>query len=101
MAQQIIWTNQAKEDRTSILAYFKNRNQSSIYSKKLNRIFIKEIENISLHPNLGKPSNSENTRVKISGNYFIIYLIDGNLIYILRIWDSRQNPINLKSYQFQ
>lgn len=39
MAQQIIWTNQAKEDRTNILAYFKNRDQSSIYSKKLNRFF--------------------------------------------------------------
>lgn len=95
MAQQVKWTNQAKLDRQIILNYFIQRNHSKTYSQKLNRIFIKEIRVISLYPSIGKKTNSENIRVKISGNYSIIYMIEADLIFILRIWDSRQNPIKL------
>ena len=95
MAKQLSWTNQAKADRISILDFYRRRNKSTSYSKKLNRIFIHEIEIISQHPEIGKRSNSTNVRVKISGNYYLIYMIEGDIIYILRIWDTRQNPIKL------
>ena len=95
MAKQIKWTNQAKADRVNILDYFGKRNGSKSYSKKLNKVFISEIDNISRHPNLGRKSNSANVRVKVSGSYYIIYMIDKNSIFILRIWDTRQNPIKL------
>ena len=95
MAKQIRWTNQAKADRIKILDYFRKRNGSTSYSKKLNRVFIKEIDNIGKHPKLGRKSNSANVRLKVSGNYYIMYMIDKNSIFILRIWDTRQNPIKL------
>jgi toxin YoeB len=95
VVKQIKWTIQAKVDRVNILDFFIKRNQSTTYSQKLNRIFIKEINLISLHPNIGKKSTSLNIRVKISGNYYIIYMIDKEVIYVLRIWDTRQNPIKL------
>lgn len=95
MAKQIKWTNQAKADRINILDFYRKRNKSTAYSKKLNRIFIHEIEIITQHPEIGKRSNSANVRVKVSGNYYIIYLIEGDVIYILKIWDTRQNPIRL------
>lgn len=96
MAKQIIWTNQAKADRINILDYFRKRNHSTTYSKKLNKIFIKEVNYISLHLHLGRASNSEKVRVKVSGNYYIIYMIDIEFIYILQICHTRQNPINLR-----
>jgi len=95
MAKQIRWTNQAKADRIGILDYFRKRNGSTAYSKKLNKVFIGEIDNISKHPHLGRKSNSANVRVKVSGNYNILYMIDGETIFILRLWDTRQNPIKL------
>lgn len=95
MAKRIKWTNQAKADRINILDYFRKRNSSTSYSKKLNKVFIAEIDNIRKHPNLGRKSNSANVRVKVSGNYYIIYMIGDETIYILRLWDTRQNPIKL------
>lgn len=95
MAKQISWTNQAKADRINILDYYRKRNRSTSYSKKLNRIFIREIEFISKHPKIGRQSNSENVRVKVAGTYYLIYMIEVDFIFMLRIWDTRQNPIKL------
>ena len=98
MAKLVRWTNQAKADRIGILDYFRKRNGSTHYSKKLNRAFIKEVKFIADFPNIGKPTNSENIRVKVSGDYYLIYQIDAGILYILRIWDIRQNPINLSKH---
>ena len=39
MAKEIIWSETAQKDRKEILLYWKNRNKSSTYSKKLNILF--------------------------------------------------------------
>lgn len=95
MAKRVRWTRHAKADRINILTYFIERNKSAEYSKKLNKLFIKEIKYISEYPNIGKPSNAVNIRVKVTGDYYIIYQIDSEEVVVLRIWDTRQDPIKL------
>lgn len=39
MAKQVVWSIRAQEDRKNILKYWRQRNQSITYSKKLNYLF--------------------------------------------------------------
>lgn len=96
MAKKVIWTIKAQKDRISIFSYWNNRNKSNIYSQKLNQLFIDSIKIICRHPNIGIETDSENVRVKIVRDYLIFYEITKYHIHILTIWDSRQNPENLK-----
>ncbi|WP_370591075.1 type II toxin-antitoxin system RelE/ParE family toxin [Salegentibacter sp. BLCTC] len=41
---------------------------------------------------MGKPTDSKNVRIKVVRDYLLIYEIKKNQIFILTIWDSRQNP---------
>ncbi len=56
MARKIIWSFKAQEDRKEILQYWKNRNKSTVYSKKLNDLFKQAIVILSNHPFIGRPS---------------------------------------------
>jgi|ERR1035437_10241287 toxin YoeB len=95
MAERVIWTANAKYDLKEILAYWVLRNKSKIYSKKLNTLFNKAIEEIVLYPNAGKLTGIKGVRAKIIGDYIIFFEEKNNKIYILRVWDSRQNPERL------
>ena len=73
------------------------RNKSNIYSKKLNGLFKEAVRLISDYPEIGKPTDDKNTRIKIVRDYLIIYEVDEeDRILILTIWDSRQNPKRLE-----
>ena len=96
MARKIIWTQKAREDRKRILAYWKDRNKSDTYSKKLNQLFKHTINIIAEFPRIGKPTNDKNARIKVVKDYLIIYQESETTIFILTIWDSRQNPDKLK-----
>jgi len=48
------------------------------------------------HPNIGKPTDRVDTRVKIIRDYFLIYRIKNDSIRTLDFWDSRQHPIKLE-----
>lgn len=93
MARRIIWTERAQKERIEILRFWKEHNQSSAYSKKLNELIKKSLQLISKHPMIGKPTQIKNVRVKILSNYLIIYEATPLEIIVLSIWDSRQKPI--------
>jgi toxin YoeB len=92
MAKQIIWSLRAQDDRKQIFDYWTQRNKSSNYSKKLNKLFRAAVKLIVNHPNIGKPTDISNVRVKIIRDYLMIYEETGPRIIILTIWDSRQDP---------
>lgn len=92
MASKIIWSLLAQENRKSILKYWIDRNKSNTYSVKLNHLFEEAVELISKFPTIGVKSNIEDVRIKIVRDYRIAYKINDDLISILTIWDSRQNP---------
>lgn len=95
MVKQVIWSLRAQEDRKNILNYWRQRNGSITYSKKLNYLFKEAVRIIKDFPQVGKLTDQKNVRMKIVRDYFIIYEDTGTTIYILTIWDSRQNPKKL------
>jgi len=96
MAKKIIWTVRAQNDRFKIFEYWNNRNKSNSYSRRLNALFKESVKIISRYPLLGKPTSEENVRIKIVRDYLLFYEIREDIIIILMIWDSRQNPKNIK-----
>lgn len=93
MARQIIWSRRAHNDRIKILEYWNQRNKSTEYSKKLNRLFIEAVKLISIYPKIGKQTDDKTARIKVVKDYLIIYEINKNdQLVILTIWDSRQDP---------
>ena len=96
MAREVIWSWRAQNDKKAILAYWKNRNKSNSYSKKLNGLFREAIRLIQEHPKVGRPTDDESVRVKIVRDYLVIYELSDTAIEILTIWDVRQDPQKLK-----
>jgi addiction module RelE/StbE family toxin len=96
MAKPIIWAAQAHRDRKEILQYWRTRNQSNTYSKKLNELFKKAVRLIAQHPYIGRKTDLENIRVKPVRDYLIVYEETPLRIEILTIWDTRRDPEDLK-----
>lgn len=97
MVKQIIWSTRAQNDRKEIFKYWNTRNKSNTYSKKLNELFKEAVRLIFEYPEIGKPTNDKNARIKIVREYLIIYEIDDkDRLLILTIWDSRQSPKKLE-----
>lgn len=97
MVRQIIWSRRAQTDRREIFKYWNKRNKSNLYSKKLNELFKEAVRLISEYPEIGKPTDNKNARIKIVRDYLIIYEVDEKeRLIILTIWNSRQNPKRLE-----
>lgn len=97
MVKQIVWSRIAQADRKRILQYRNERNKSKLYSRKLNRLFKEAVKLIAEYPEIGKPTDNRNARIKIVRDYLIIYEVDEkDRLLILTIWDSRQDPKKLE-----
>lgn len=92
MAQSIVWTHSAHQDRIAILSYWIEKTNSKEYSRKLNQIFIHHTESLLKFPLLGKQTELENIRCLPISDYSIFYQVESKIIIIHRIWDNRQNP---------
>lgn len=53
MAKQVVWSLRAQNDRKDILNYWRQRNKSNTYSKKLNALFKEAIQIIQIFPHIG------------------------------------------------
>lgn len=98
MAKKVIWSLRAQNDRKEILEYWINRNKSKVYSRKLADLFKEAEKLISNYPEIGKPTDIKDVRIKIVRTYFFIYETKKNQIFVLTIWDSRQNPEKLEKH---
>lgn len=98
MVKQIIWSLKAQNDRKEIFTYWNNRNKSKAYSKKLNELFKEAIKLISHFPQIGRPTEIENIRIKIARDYLIVYEGTSTQIHILTIWDGRRDPEKFKRF---
>ena len=96
MANQIIWTNTAKEARREILQYWIRRNRSNVYSKKLSQLIRKKVKLIQSEHYLGKPTDFENVRVSLISHFSLFYKVNKDNIIIVGIWDNRRNPEDLR-----
>ena len=91
MARQIIWTLSAHDERIKILEYWVRRNKSKVFSKKLNKLIVTAIKEVSKNPSIGRKTDFANVRVKIVRDYLIFYEVTPKAIYILSIWDGRRD----------
>ena len=92
-ARIIVWTSFARKSRTSIFSYWNKRNKSKIYSKKLNQLFQESLQQLIVFPESSiTKSDFQNIRLKIASHFEIIYSVSDTHIYVLDIWDTRQNP---------
>lgn len=73
MAKQVVWSASAQKERREILEYWRRRNKSNAYSKKLDQLFKASIKIITDFPQIGKSTDVINTRLKIVKDYLIIY----------------------------
>ncbi|MBX2969038.1 MAG: type II toxin-antitoxin system RelE/ParE family toxin [Cyclobacteriaceae bacterium] len=96
MAKQIIWSIRAQNDRKQILEYWRNRNKSNTYSKKLDQRFREAINIIRGYSQIGKQTDDQKARIKIVKDYLLIYEETSDSIIVLTIWDSRQDPKKLE-----
>lgn len=97
MAKQVVWSLRAQKERKEILEYWRLRNKSSTYSKKLNQLFKESVKIITDFPQIGKSTDDVKARIKIVRDYLIIYEETETQILILTISDSRQDPDKLEN----
>ena len=95
MLKKIIWSNNAKRDRSNILAYWIERNKSEHYSAKLNQLFSKAVFNLANHSLPRRITEFEAVYVVLVKAYKIFFRENEDAIFILRIWDVRQDPSRL------
>ena len=96
MAKKVIWSIRAQSDRKHILEYWRQRNKSDTYSKKLDDHFREAINIIKDFPQIGKLTDDQKARIKVVKDYLLIYENMDDSIIILTIWDSRQDPKKLE-----
>ena len=94
--RKLIWSQNAKIRLFEILDFYNDKNRSSIYSKKLYKKITKEISTLKKYPETGVKSNLESIRGLIIDAYIVFYEFNNEHVIIHTIWDSRQNPNNLK-----
>ena len=92
MVKRLIWSSIALDQKKEIFEYWNERNHSKAYSRKLNRLFNEAVEMLTVHSQLGKPTNYPNVRLKFVRDYWIVYQTLPNIIKVLLIWDARRNP---------
>ncbi|MFV8271045.1 type II toxin-antitoxin system RelE/ParE family toxin [Flavobacterium sp. GT2N3] len=95
-SRRIIWSPKSKERLYQILEFFNHRNRNTIYSKKLYKSFRHELSTLKKQPYIGVKTNFENVHGLIVGDYVLFYEIELTQINVITVWDSRQDPENLK-----
>ena len=94
--KEIKWTLRAIHDKLDILDYWIERNKSKTFSEKLDILFDKSLESLSIHPRQGKKTDYRDIRIKTVRHYLIYYRIQDKCIEVIRIWDARRNPNKFK-----
>jgi len=97
MGLNVLWTLSAQQDRIKVFEYWNERTRSRDYSQKLNEIIRHRISLIKEYPNSGLITDRPGVRYHIiARHYKLFYKIDGETVYLLRFWDTRQDPDKLK-----
>jgi len=96
MAKRVIWTDTAKKPRRSILECWISRNNSSIYSRRLPKLFRIKISLLQAEKYLGKPTDLKDVRVSLVSYFSIFYSVTNSEIFIVGIWDNRRNADDLR-----
>ena len=89
--KSVIWSSKAKNELIEILEFFKERNGSCQYSRKLDNKIEKRLSLVTDDCLLGEETDDENVRQLVVENYSIIYWIRSDAIEVLSIRDARRD----------
>ncbi len=97
MRLEVIYSTEALEDFSAILSYYTTFISYTI-AENIETGILSHISLISENPGIGH--NDRFTKradyfVFVSVNYKIVYLVESDKVYIIRIFDSRQDPSKL------
>ncbi len=96
MVKKIIWTQKARKELIEILEYWNNRNKSTRFSIKLNKLVEEQINLISEFPNISRATDIPNVNVKVIHKYLLYYEVVDDVLYILTFRHGSKNPDTLK-----
>ena len=92
---KIIWTETALQLKRNILTFWIEKNKSTVFARKLNNLIFKRVKLIAdTKVQFQKIQNSD-IYVSNLGEYSILYRMDEKNLYILAIWNQKQNPDDL------
>lgn len=94
--RKIVWTEKANLERKEILSYWIERNQSKVYSIKLNKLIVQTLKQLADNPSLGRKTEEANVRIKLIRDYLLFYEVKRTEIVVLTIWDGRRSEDSLK-----
>lgn len=94
--RKIIWSSKANRKLLEILEFYAQRNKSKTYSIKLYHRIRNEIHTLVKQPEIGIKTEIESVRALIVADYILFYEFDKEGIIVHTLWDSRQNPEDLK-----
>ncbi|HAH24051.1 MAG TPA: type II toxin-antitoxin system RelE/ParE family toxin [Prolixibacteraceae bacterium] len=100
MGMKIRWSDSASAELEELFDYYR-ANVSLIVARKLLKAIIQKTLILESNPFVGvkEPLLSDRPdeyRYLVYKNYKIIYRCNDNLVVIITVFDSRQNPIKLK-----
>jgi len=96
MPKEVVWSQRAEFDLEEIISFFNERNQSPGYAKKLISKFEKAGNILASFPFVGLKTDVDNIRFLIIKYYLLFYEVETGRIVIHSIWDSRQDPDQMK-----
>lgn len=91
--RKIIWTIEALLTKKELFKYWNFRNKSTLYSEKLELIFKEKLKQVAQYPE-DSIVISDNLRIVLIRDYYLVFNFNQETIIVLDIWDTRQNPDN-------
>ena len=99
MAKQIVWTSKAKKELREILEYWINRNKSTVFSKKLNKLINEQLHLILEFTEIGRKTDIINVNIKVIHKYLVYYELTDQTLNVLTIRHGSKNPETLQIKQ--
>jgi plasmid stabilization system protein ParE len=94
----IRWARSAVRDLESAHAYLEERSPEA--ARRFAAEILRAVESIAQHPEIGAVAADLDPPGKyrhvVCGRHRVIYRIEPELLWILRIWDARRNPEELR-----
>jgi plasmid stabilization system protein ParE len=93
VALEIIWTKEAKVKLAEVIATLEEHGNNQLL-KRFSQQLEKKLELIRNHPQIYQKSDRlKGTRRCVIDKYHsLLYSNDSIFVYILTLWDNRQNP---------
>jgi hypothetical protein len=95
MARLIEFSRRSTVQLQKILTFYDERNGSDVYSKRLLKCLLSELNRLSQTPTASSPSTREDVRFAYMMGYTIIFRYNSRRITLLSIRSSARKPLKL------